>query len=42
VVTYVTSSATLSLYGWKPTSAASPNLTASTGTETIGWVCVGT
>lgn len=42
VVTYTTSSATLNLYAWKPTSEASPNLTASTTTETIGWLCIGT
>lgn len=42
VITYTTSSATLSLYGWAPTSGTDPTLVASSGTETVGWVCVGT
>lgn len=42
IVTYSWSSATLSLYGWKVTATGDATLVASTGTETIGWVCVGT
>lgn len=42
VVTYGSSSGTMNMYAWKPTSNADPTLIASTGTETIGWVCVGT
>ena len=42
VVTYGTSSGTLNLYGWKVTAQGDATLIASTGTETIGWVCVGT
>lgn len=42
VVTYGTSSGTMNMYGWKVTSNADPTLVASTGTDTIGWVCVGT
>lgn len=41
VVTYGTSSGTLNMYGWKPTGAGDSTLIASTGTDTIGWVCVG-
>lgn len=42
VVTYSTSSGTLNIYGWKVTSSADNTLIASTGTETVGWTCVGT
>lgn len=42
VVTYGSSSGTLNLYGWKVTATGDATLIASTGTETIGWVCVGT
>lgn len=42
VVTYGTSSGTLNMYGWKPTGTGDTTLIASTGTDTIGWVCVGT
>lgn len=42
VVTYGSSSGTLNLYGWKVTSSSDNTLIASTGTETIGWVCIGT
>lgn len=42
VVTYGTSSGTMNMYGWKVTSNADPTLIASTGTETIGWACLGT
>lgn len=41
-VTYGTSSGTLNLYGWKVTGSGDATLIASTGTETVGWVCVGT
>ena len=42
IVTYDWSAANLSLYGWKVTSSSDTTLIASTGTETVGWVCVGT
>jgi hypothetical protein len=42
VVTYGTSSGTLNLYGWMPTATGDCTLIASTGTETVGWVAVGT
>lgn len=42
VITYDTSGATLNLYAWAPISGTDPTLVASTGTETVGWVCVGT
>jgi hypothetical protein len=38
----VTSGGTISAYAWKPTSNADPTLVASTGTETVGWVAIGT
>jgi hypothetical protein len=42
VVTYGMSGGTLNLYGWKVTSSADTTLIASTGTETVGWVAIGT
>lgn len=42
VVTYATSTGTLNLYAWKVTGAGDTTLIASTGTETVGWVCFGT
>lgn len=42
VVSYNTSAGTLSMYGWKPTGTSTTTLTASTGTDTIGWICTGT
>lgn len=42
VVTYDTSTSTLNMYGWKVTGTGDTTLIASTGTDTIGWVCVGT
>lgn len=41
-VTYDWSATNVDLYGWKVTSNADSTLIASTGTETIGWVCIGT
>lgn len=41
-VTYDWSGANLSLYGWKPTATGDCTLIASTGTETVGWVAIGT
>jgi hypothetical protein len=41
-LTYTASGGTVSVYAWKPTSNADPTLIASTGTETFGWVAVGT
>lgn len=42
VITYGSSGATLSLYGWKVTNSSTTTMIASTGTDTIGWVCLGT
>lgn len=42
LVTYGSSSGTLNLYGWKVTNSSTTTMIASTGTETVGWVCVGT
>lgn len=42
VVTYGSSAGTLNLYGWKVTSNIDDTLVASTGTDTVGWVCFGT
>jgi hypothetical protein len=33
---------TLNLYAWKVTTSADNTRIASTGTETIAWICVGT
>lgn len=41
-LTYTSSGGTVSVYAWKPTSNSDPTLIASTGTETFGWVAVGT
>jgi hypothetical protein len=41
VVTYGTSGGTLNMYGWKVTNSSTTTLIASTGTETVGWVCLG-
>lgn len=32
----------VNLYGWKPTSNADPTLIASTGTENVAWIAIGT
>jgi hypothetical protein len=42
VITYGSSSGTMNMYGWKPTSNADPTMIASAGTDTVGWVCLGT
>lgn len=42
VVTYGTSGGTLNLYGWKVTGAGDTTLIASAGTETVGWIALGT
>jgi hypothetical protein len=42
LVTYGSSGGTMNVYGWKVTSSSVTTLVASTGTETVGWVCVGT
>jgi hypothetical protein len=42
VLTYGTSGGTLTLYPWKPTGAGDVTLIASDGTQTVGWVCIGT
>jgi|GEM_PF-1645179 len=41
LVTYNTSGGTLSIYGWKSTNSSTTTLTATTGTETVGWSCRG-
>lgn len=41
VLTYGFSSGTLNIYGWKNTSGTDPTLVASTGTENVSWICVG-
>ena len=42
VLTHTISSGTVSVYAWKVTAAGDATLIASTGTETISWVAVGT
>lgn len=42
VVTFDWSAANVSFYAWAPTGAGDTTLIASTGTETVGWVCIGT
>jgi len=42
VVTYGSSAGTLNLYSWKVTGSGDATLIASTGTDTVGWVCLGT
>ncbi len=41
VVSYQRTGGTLNMYGWKPTTTSTTTLTASTGTDTIGWICTG-
>jgi hypothetical protein len=41
-LTYTVSGGTVSVYAWKPTSNSDPTLIASTGTETFGWIAIGT
>jgi len=42
VITYGISGGTVNLYAWKPTGAGNPTLIASTGTENVAWVAIGT
>lgn len=42
LLTNTVASATLSVYGWKPTDATNNTLIASSGTDPFYWVCVGT
>ena len=42
VLTYDISGATVNVYAWKPTSTSVPTLIASTGTESFGWIAIGT
>jgi len=42
VLTYDISGATVNVYAWKPTSSSNPTLIASTGTESFGWIAIGT
>lgn len=42
ISTYAISGTTLNLYGWKVTATGDTTLVASSGTETIGWICSGT
>ncbi len=41
VLTYGISGGTVNVYAWKNTSGTDPTLVASTGTETFGYVLVG-
>lgn len=41
VVTYDVSGGTVNVYGWKNTGGTDPTLVASTGTETVGYVIIG-
>lgn len=41
-VTYGSSSGTMNLYGWKVTASGDATLIASSGVDTVGWICVGT
>lgn len=41
VLTYDVSGGTVNVYAWKVTSSANPTLIASTGTETFGYVIIG-
>ncbi len=42
VVSYGSSGGTANLYGWKHHSPTDADLEASTGTDTVGWECLGT
>lgn len=42
IVTSNVATTTLNVYAWKVTTSADTTLIASTGTETVNWVCVGT
>lgn len=42
VTTGTISGGTVPIYGWKPTSASDTTLVASTGTETVNWIAIGT
>jgi len=42
VITYGISSGTVNLYAWKVTNSSTTTLIASTGTENVAWVAVGT
>lgn len=42
LVTGVITTATLNVYGWKPTDATNNTLVASSGTDEVQWHCVGT
>jgi hypothetical protein len=41
VLTVAVSGGTLSIYGWKNTGGSDPTLVASTGTETVHWMAIG-
>jgi len=42
IITHTISSGTVNLYAWKVTGAGDTTLIASTGTENVAWVAVGT
>ncbi len=42
VLTADISGAAGNVYAWKPTSSSNPTLIASTGTESFGWIAIGT
>lgn len=41
-LTYTVTGGTINVYAWKPTSNVDTTLIASSGTETIGWMAIGT
>lgn len=41
-LTYNQTAGLLDIYAWKPTGATDPTLIASTGTETVSWMVIGT
>jgi hypothetical protein len=42
VLTYAISGGTVNVYAWKNTGGTDPTLVASTGTENVGWIAIGT
>jgi hypothetical protein len=42
VITYDISGGTVNLYAWKVTNSSTTTLIASTGTENVAWIAIGT
>jgi hypothetical protein len=42
VITYGISGGTVNLYAWKVTNSSTTTLIASTGTENVAWIAIGT